>query len=392
MPSHDRDRKTELLHSAREFCEHGFVNPAVYRGSTVLARSLAEYESGARPYTYATHGTPTTRALESALARIEGAHGCRLASSGLLAITATLLSLLEHGDHVLVSDSVYGPTRRFMDSLMGRLGVTTQYFDPRIDAAGLQELMRPETSVVFLESPGSNTMEMLDVPALAGVARASGAVTVIDNTWSAGWLFDALGAGCDVSIQAATKYQGGHSDVLMGAVCYTQALAGKIEEGFRTLGVCVGGDDAWLTLRGLRTMEVRLKRHQENALKVAGWLRERAEVAEVLYPALPGAPGHELWKRDFTGACGLFSIALNGASEAQLHAFVDSLELFGIGASWGGYESLILRFDPHAPGARTASRWPLDGPLLRLHIGLEEADDLIADLEQAFAAMKRIDP
>ncbi len=381
------DRKTRLLHAAHGFCDHGFVNPAVYRGSTVLAGSLAEYESGTRPYTYGTHGTPTTKALEQALAEIEGAHGCRLAPSGLLAITATMLSLLKGEDHVLITDSVYGPTRRFMDSLMSRLGVTTEYFDPHADADALATLMRPQTAVVFLESPGSHTMEVQDVPALAAAAKAAGAVTVIDNTWSAGWFFDALGAGCDVSIQAATKYQGGHSDVLMGAVCYTQALAGRIEEGFRTLGVCVGGDDAWLTLRGLRTMEVRLKRHQENALKVARWLRGREEVAQVRYPALPGAEGHELWKRDFTGACGLFSIVLKGASETQVHAFVDALELFGIGASWGGYESLILRFDPLAPGARTAGQRPLDGPLLRLHIGLEEADDLIADLEQAFAAM-----
>ncbi len=383
-----KHRNTRILHAAREYTDHGFVNPAVYHASTVLAPDLATYESGNRPYTYAVHGTPTTRALEAAMCELQGAHGCRLAPSGLSAIACVLLAFSRSGGHILISDSVYGPTRRMATGTLARLGVEAEFYDPRIAAADLAALMRPRTTLLFLESPGSNTMEIQDVPALTAVARDHGVICAIDDTWSAGWHFDSLGAGCDVSIQAATKYQVGHSDALMGTICYTRDAAGAIETAHAELGLCVGGDDAYLTLRGLRTMEVRLERHQKNALKVARWLKERPEVEEVLYPALPGAPDHDLWKRDFTGASGLFSIALKPLPEKALHAFTDGLELFGIGASWGGYESLILRFDPRREGMRTATRWPLDGPVLRLHIGLEDPDDLIADLDAGFGRMK----
>ncbi len=391
MPSkgaRSKRRTTRLIHAARQYTDYGFVNPAVYHASTVLAPDLATYESGKRPYTYAVYGTPTTRALEAAMCELQGAHGCRLAPSGLAAISCVLLAFSRSGGHILISDSVYGPTRRMATGMLARLGVEAEFYDPRITAADLAGLMRPQTTLLFLESPGSNTFEVQDVPALTAVAKERGVACAIDDTWPAGWFFDSLGAGCDVSIQAATKYQVGHSDALMGTVCYTRDAASAIETAHTELGLCVSGDDAYLTLRGLRTMEVRLERHQKNALKVASWLKERPEVEEVFYPALPGAPDHELWKRDFTGASGLFSIALKPVPEKALHAFTDGLELFGIGASWGGYESLILRFDPHRAGARTATRWPLDGPLLRLHIGLEDPDDLIADLDAGFGRMK----
>ena len=377
-----KDRKTALLHAGREYCEHGFVNPPVQRGSTVLAPALADYESGRMPYTYGVHGTPTSRALETAIARLEGGHGCRLAPSGLAAITAVLLAFTKGGDHILLSDSLYGPTSRAALRVLGRFGVETEFFDPRATAEDLEALMRENTSLLFLESPGSHTMEVQDVPALAAVAKKHGVVTVIDNTWSAGWFFDAFAAGCDISIQAATKYHVGHSDVLIGAVTYTREMEDAFLDTYRDLGLCTSPDDAWLTLRGMRTLEVRLTRHEENALKVAAWLKARPEVEEVYYPALPGAPGHELWKRDFTGASGLFSFALKPVSEKALAEFVDNLELFGIGASWGGFESLILR--SHIKENRRVTKWPHEGPTLRLHIGLEDAGDLIADLDAGF--------
>ncbi len=384
-----RRRATMLAHAGREHTCHGEVNPPVHRASTMLARSLAEYESGQRPYTYGTHGTPTTRALEETMAAIEGAHSCRLAPSGLLAITATLMALTESGGEVLVPDAVYGPTRRFMDERMARFGVAVRYYPPRAGAGEIDALINENTAVLFLESPCSNTMEIQDVPALAAAARRRGVVSVIDNTWSAGWYFNALEAGCDISIQAATKYQCGHSDVLMGAVCYSEGMAPAIEAAWRDLGICVDGDSAYLVLRGLRTMDVRLSRHMQNAIEIARWLEERPEVEQVLHPALPSSPDHQLWKRDFTGAPGLFSFVLAGPlAEEAVHAFVDSLKLFGIGASWGGYESLVLRFDPRPYGLRSVEQWPHDHRFLRVHVGLEDPSDLVDDLQQAFERMK----
>ncbi len=387
---HHRGRRTMLAHATRAFSEHGIVNPPVYHASTILAGTLEDYESGSGGYPYGRYGTPTTRALESMIAKVEGGHRTFLTPSGLAAISTLLLAMTERGAHVLLSDSVYGPTRRAADRLLGRYGVEAEYFDPRIRPDELEARIRPETALVFLESPGSLTMEVQDVPALARAAHGRGVPVAIDNTWSAGWYFDAFAAGCDISIQAATKYYAGHSDVLMGSITVTEEMEERIRETHKDLGQCVGPDDAYLVLRGMRTLDVRMARHMENALAVAAWLRDRPEVEAVLYPALPGAPDHDLWKRDFSGACGLFSFVLQPVSEEALHAFVNSLELFGIGASWGGYESLVLRFDPRAPGARTAMEWPHEGPSLRLHIGLEDSDDLIADLSAAFERMKEV--
>ncbi len=378
-----RGRRTRLAHAGREYSEHGIVNPAVYHASTVLAPTMEAFEHKRGEYFYGRYGTPTTRALEAAIMEVEGGAGCRLTPSGMAAIATTLIAFCGAGSHVLLSDSVYGPTRRAVLDLLGRFGVRGEFFDPRIGARDFEPLIRPETALVFLESPGSQTMEVQDVPALAAVARRRGVPTAIDNTWSAGWYFDAFAAGCDVSVQAATKYYVGHSDAMMGAITYSAEAEERILAAHRYLGQCAGPDDAYLTLRGMRTLPVRLERHMQNALLVADWLKGRKEVEEVLYPALPGAPDHELWKRDFSGASGLFSFVLKPVSEEALAAFTDGLELFGIGASWGGYESLILRFRPRGE-MRTATHWPHDGPALRVHIGLEDPDDLIADLEAGF--------
>ena len=391
-PSGDKDksraRTTRLVHAGRDLSAHGFVNPPVYRGSTVLADSLSAYESGAMDYTYGLHQSPTFDALKNALLEIERGDVCVIVPSGLSAVTLPFLALLSAGDHVLISDGVYGPTRRFLARTMKRFGIAHTYFDPMADPNALEALIRPETRLLYLESPASYTMEVQDVPALVEFARKHGLFTAMDNTWSAGWFFDPFAVGVDVSIQAATKYQAGHSDVLIGAVLAIGEAAERIAETHGDLGLSTGPDDVWLTLRGLRTLEVRLSRHQENALKVAEWLRGQEAVARVLHPALPDAPGHELFQRDFSGSSGLFSIILKPVSEEALHAFVDGLELFGIGASWGGYESLILRFDPASPRLRTARPWQDAGPLLRLHIGLEDPDDLIADLDAGLRRLK----
>ncbi len=381
-------RSTRLVHVAKDFGEHGFVNPAVYRGSTVRAESLASYERGVMDYTYGLHQSPTFDALKSALLEVEGGDACVIVPSGLSAVTLPFLALLSAGDHVLISDGVYGPTRRFLARTLNRFGIACTYFDPMAHADELAKMLRPKTRLLYLESPASYTMEVQDVPALAEFARKHGLFTAMDNTWSAGWFFDAFAAGVDVSIQAGTKYQAGHSDVLIGAVLAKGEAARRIVETHRDLGLSTGPDDVWLTLRGLRTLDVRLNRHQENALKVAKWLQEQDAVARVLHPALPGAPGHDIFKRDFSGSSGLFSFILKPTREEALHAFVDGLELFGVGASWGGYESLILRFDPASPRLRTASPWRDVGPLLRLHVGLEDADDLIADLR---AGLRRLE-
>jgi cysteine-S-conjugate beta-lyase len=373
---------TRLVRAARDFAQHGMINPPVYHASTILFPDVATLKSGKQQYRYARRGTPTSRALETAIAEMCGGHDCKVASSGLAAISTALLSFLGAGDHLLMVDTVYQPARQFCDTVLKRMGVATTYYDPMI-GSGISALIQTNTKVVYLECPGSQTMEIQDVPAIAAAARLAGAISMIDVTWSAGYYFDAFAHGCDVAIQAATKYIVGHSDAMLGAVVCNEATWPHFMQCFETMGQFAGPDDMNLALRGLRTLDVRLERHQHNALTVAHWLRERAEVATVLYPALSNAPGHEIWRRDFTGASGLFSIILQPRSENAVAAMLDGLHLFGMGFSWGGFESLVVPFKPH----RTVKQFKSAGPCLRLHIGLEDPNDLIADLQAGFVRL-----
>ena len=368
----------------------GAVNPPVYHASTILSPNLAAWErrDPAKRFEtvrYGLYGTPTTFALEEALARIEGGYRAMLMCSGLAAITAPLQACLKCGDHLLMVDSAYGPTRNFCDKVLTRCGVATTYYDPLI-GEGIARLMRPNTRVVYVESPGSLTFEVQDVPAIAAVAHEMGALVLMDNTWASPLLFASFAHGVDISIHAATKYITGPSDVMLGAVIASEATYLPVRTMAAELGHCAAPDDAYLALRGLRTLGVRLERHQRNALAVARWLQARPEVARVLYPALPEDPGHALWRRDFTGASGLFGVILRPAPQPAVHALVDALDLFGIGASWGGFESLIVPTRPARQ--RSATRWAPEGPTLRLHIGLEDPQDLIEDLERGFAALR----
>jgi cystathionine beta-lyase len=291
--------------------------------------------------------------------------------------------VLGSGDHILVSDNVYRPTRTFCDTVLQRFGVTTTYYDPLVGGS-IGELMRPNTRAVFTETPGSQSFEMQDIPAVAAAAHRANAVVLMDNTWATPLYFPALEKGVDLSIQAGTKYFGGHSDLMLGTISANSATWPRLQQTVGTLGLCVGPDDTYLALRGLRTLDVRLERHQRSGLQVARWLRSRPEVLRVLHPALEDDPGYELWRRDFTGACGLFGVVLRPAPDAAVHAFLNALSLFGMGFSWGGYESLVIPFD--CSDYRTATKWAPGGPTLRFHVGLEDVDDLIADLERGFAA------
>jgi cystathionine beta-lyase len=368
-------KETKLIEAGRDPALHaGAVNTPVYRMSTVLFPDLETMRTEAQPYTYGRRGTPTTRALEQALCTIEGGARTVLTPSGLSACTLAILSLCGTGDHLLVTDSVYGPTRIFCQKLGKRYGISTTYFDPRIGVE-IGQMFRPETKAVFLESPGSFTFEVQDVPAIARVAHERGAGVILDNTWATPLGFDALGHGVDLSVQAVTKYIGGHADIMMGAITANSAYKDRLVETHGTLGLCSSGDEAYLAMRGLRTLAVRLKRHQESATEIAAWLKTRTEVARVIYPPLHDDPGHTLWKRDFAGACGLFGVVLKPVSDAAVAAMVDGLEHFGLGYSWGGFESLIV--NGHVPRSCPQA---LEGPLLRLHIGLEDVEDLKADL------------
>jgi cystathionine beta-lyase len=320
--------------------------------------------------------------VESAIASLEGGHNAKVCPSGMAAISTTLLAFLKSGDHLLMVDTAYHPCRLFCDGLLKDLGVETTYYDPLI-GSGIAALIRPNTRVVYCESPGSQTMEVQDIPAIAAAAHKAGAVVIIDNTWGAGHYFKAFEHGCDVSLQAATKYLVGHSDAMMGCVTCTEATWPRFKGAYEAMGQFAGPDDMYLTLRGIHTLDVRLERHQKNALQVAEWFRSRPEVETVLYPALSNAPGHSLWKRDFKGASGLFSIVLKPVPEKAVSAMLDGLALFGMGYSWGGFESLVVPFHPH----RTASAWTSQNPCLRFHIGLESPDDLIADLHDGFARL-----
>ncbi|MCG8695423.1 MAG: cystathionine beta-lyase [Minwuiales bacterium] len=374
---------------------HGVVNPPVYHASTILRSSLAhlnemaEKRYGDEPeMLYGRVGHPTALAFEEAMATLEGGFRCLAYPSGLAAISSSLLSFLQAGDHLLVSDSVYGPTRTFSDKVLSRYGVETTYYDPEI-GAGIAELMRPNTRVVFTESPGSQTFEMQDIPAIAEVAHRNDAVVMMDNTWATPLFFKPLDYGVDISIQAATKYIVGHSDAMMGTVTTRREHFVQLRDTSQQLGQCAGPDDIYLAQRGLRTLSVRLHRHWENGLKIADWLAGRPEVTRVLHPALPGDPGYDLWKRDFKGAAGLFAFVVRPCSDTALGAMMDDLELFGMGYSWGGYESLMV--PGHPQKFRTVKPFEDEGRLLRVHIGLEDPEDLMADLDAGFARLKAAD-
>ncbi|HEY6630183.1 MAG TPA: cystathionine beta-lyase [Rhizobiaceae bacterium] len=377
---------TRLAHGGNDPHDYyGFVNPPVVHASTVLFPDAATLASRQQKYTYGTRGTPTTDALAKAIDELEGSAGTIIVPSGLMAVAVPLLGFLSAGDHLLMVDSVYHPTRNFANAMLKRFGVEVEYYDPRI-GAGIAALMKPTTKVVFTESPGSNTFEVQDIPAIAEAAHAGGAIVMLDNTWATPLFFRALDFGVDISIHAATKYPAGHSDILLGTVSANEACWEKLSETFNTLGSCAGPDDVYQVLRGLRTMGVRLERHQQTTLEITRWLEKQEGVAQVLYPALESHPDHALWKRDFSGASGLFSVVLAGEGAKASHAFLDALGIFGIGYSWGGYESLAALV---SLGDRTVAKGSYAGPLVRLQIGLEDVDDLRDDLAKALAAARQ---
>lgn len=365
---------------------HGFVNPPVVHASTVLFPNARAMETRSQPYTYGTRGTPTTDALCRAIDALEGSAGTILVPSGLAAITVPFLAFLSAGDHALIVDSVYSPCRHFCDTMLTRLGVEVEYYDPEI-GADIERLIRPNTKLVHTEAPGSNTMEMQDIRAIADAAHKHDCVVTIDNTWATPLYFKALDFGADVTIHAATKYPSGHSDILMGTVSANAKRWPTLSEANITLGICGAPDDSYQILRGLRTMGLRLDHHYKSALSVARWLEARDDVARVLHPALESFPGHALWKRDFKGASGVFSFVLPAPSREKIkpkaHAFLDALQLFGLGWSWGGYESLAVHVNLDD---RKIRKGPTDGAVIRLQIGLENVEDITADLERGFAA------
>ena len=380
---------TQAAHLGRRPADHlGAVNTPVYRASTILFKTVAELEAAARGehrgITYGLHGLPTVRDLQAAFAALEGGHAALAVPSGLTATTLPLLALLARGDHLLVTDSVYAPTRRFCDHHLARFGVEVSYYDPLAGAA-IERDFRPNTKVVFTESPGSLTFEVQDIPAIVAVAHARDAKVVIDNSWATPFYFRAFDHGVDVAVHAATKYIGGHSDVLLGLIVANAATHPQLHRLWTDMGVTASSDDCFLGLRGLRTLATRLARHGASALEIAQWLRARPEVREVLYPALPGARGHELWKRDFRGASGLFGIVLHPVAHERIAAMLDGMRLFGMGWSWGGFESLMIPTWPER--ARSVTTWNPGGPCLRLQIGLEDPADLIDDLSDGFARL-----
>jgi len=392
-PSTTHAFETRLAHTGRAGTHvSGFVNPPVHRGSTVLQPTVkARVEIGRRRFdqvlTYGVSGNPTHHALENVVAEIEGGTRCQIVSSGLAAVTTALLAYLKAGDHCLMPDSAYGPTRVFCDTMLKRMAIETTYYDPDIDEAGITALMRPNTTVVYTESPGSHTFEVQDVPAIARAAHAKGAKVLMDNTWGIHF-FQPFNHGVDASIQALTKYVAGHSDVLLGSITTaSQEDWERVRNATLQLGQYASPDDCWLALRGVRTMGVRLERQMQSALAVARWFQGRPEVLQVLHPGLPGARGHNLWKRDFSGACSLFGVVFKPEYSAEAtHKMIESLDLFGIGASWGGYESLALPTTGFQ--TRTAGSGKFDGPVVRFHIGLEDPRDLIADLERGLEKLR----
>ena len=378
--------RTRLVHAGRDpEHQHGFVNTPVYRGSTVLFPTVDELKRPRTRFTYGTKGTPTTEALETAWTTMSGATGTVLAPSGLAAVTLALLSCLKAGDHLLMTDSTYSPTRNFCDRVLKRFGVESTYYDPTIGAR-IQDLLKPSTAAVFTEAPGSQGFEMQDVPAIAEVAHRHGAVVLMDNTWATPLLFPPHERGVDIAIEAGTKFLSGGSDILLGLVSANERCYPALRRTYNDFAMCPGPDDVYLGLRGLRTLALRLREHEAQALAVARWLAARPEVARVLHPALESHPGHAIWKRDFKGSTSLFSIILKPCSDRAVAAMLDGLELFGLGYSWGGFESLVIPFD--CSTYRTATEWKPGGPALRFHIGFEDLEDLKADLEAGFARLK----
>jgi cystathionine beta-lyase len=378
-PKRTRRPATEAILAGRDPSEqHGFVNTPIYRGSTVIAPTVEQYLGKNARFVYGRRGTPTTEALATAITALEGGAGTALTSSGLSAITTALMSVVRADDHALIADTVYGPNRHFCDTILKTYGVEIEYYDPLI-GSGIAKLLRPNTRALFLESPGSLSFEMQDIPAMADAAHKAGAAVLMDNTWATPIYFRPHDFGVDLSVQAGTKYLGGHADANLGTISANAAYWPKVKETTGTLGLNPGPEDVFLMLRGLRTLAVRLDRHMASGLKVAQWLEARPEVQHVLHPALPSHPQHAIWKRDFKGASGLFSVVLRPAPQKAVNAFIESLSLFGIGASWGGFESLIIPFD--CKKIRSATTWNPSGPTVRLHVGLEDPDDLIADLE-----------
>jgi len=373
---------TEVVHSGRDpHACFGFVNPPVYRGSTVLFPTVEKLWKRDQPYLYGRTSTPTVAALEEAMARIEGGAASALTASGYQAVSTAIFAFVEAGDHIVMTDSVYQPTRNFCDRMLKKLGVETTYYDPVV-GADIDKLVRPNTRLIFTESPGSQTFEVQDIPAIAKVCAKRKLWLLLDNTWASPLYFRPFEHGVDVSIQALTKYVVGHADAMLGAITSTARAAPHIARAKDLLGICPGSEETYLGLRGLRTLATRLAQHQRSGIEMAEWLGARPEVARVLHPALPSHPQHAIWKRDFLGASGLFSVVLKPVEKPALAAMLDGLKLFGMGFSWGGYESLVIPFDP--TGYRTATHWQAEGPALRFHIGLEDVEDLKADLEAGF--------
>ncbi|MEE1611516.1 cystathionine beta-lyase [Microvirga sp. CF3016] len=381
--------RTRLVHAGREpFEQHGFINTPIYRGSTVLYQTTDDLLHRRGRYSYGTKGTPTTNSLETAWTDLTGAAGTVLAPSGLAAVTVALMSCLKAGDHLLMTDSVYLPTRQFCNGILKNFGVETTYYDPQI-GAGIEALIRPNTTAVFTEAPGSQSLEMQDIPAIAEVTHRHGAVVLMDNTWATPLLFPPHERGVDIAIEAGTKYLSGGSDMLLGMVSANERCFKRLRETYDSFAMCPGPEDVFLGLRGLRTMALRLREHGIQALEMARWLEARPEVARVLHPALESYPGHDLWKRDFKGSSGLFSVILEPCSDRALAAMLDGLSLFGMGYSWGGFESLVIPFN--CATYRTATKWEPGGHALRFHIGLEDLDDLKRDLDAGFVRLRETD-
>jgi len=376
--------ETLLGHAGRDpFSYGGTVNPPVHHASTILSPDLKTYQTVNQ---YGRRGTTITRAAEEAAAFLEGGDKAVSFPSGLAAVAGALTAFLGAGDHLLVADNIYQPTRRFCDEVLARFGVVTDYFDPML-GGGVRDLFLPNTKAIFFESPGSQTFEVMDTPAVCAAAHESDIVTIMDNTWSAGFYFKPFEHGVDVVVQAATKYYSGHADAMLGFVISNEELDTVVRSTAYRFGTCAGPDVCHIALRGVRTLGVRLPRHYESGLKVAEWLMTREEVDTVLHPALPSCPGHEFWKRDFSGACGLFGVALKPSGSSAMSALIDDLQLFGLGDSWGGYESLLTPTNPK--GIRTVTEWPYEGPCIRIHVGLEEPEDLIDDLGDGLDRFRR---